>query len=245
MKTNLYLTLVLVGCALFVGCTSTTNKAATSLGNNYQPQIKPEDFLSTITNPYLPFVPGTTYIYEGQTEDGTERIEVEVLTETKVVMGVTATIVRDTVYLNGEIIEDTFDWFAQDKEGNVWYFGEETKEYENGQPINTAGAWEAGVDGALPGIVMPAHPQGGQTYRQEYYLGEAEDMAEILSLNESITIAYGSFANVVQTKDWTPLDPTIVEHKFYAPGIGLILETKVQGGDARIELIEFQSPNQP
>ncbi|MBZ0318283.1 MAG: hypothetical protein K8L91_17830 [Anaerolineae bacterium] len=209
----------------------------------YSPNIDPANFVQGVDNPYFPLVPGTAWVYEGETEDGLERIEVKVLDETRVVMGITCVIVQDTVWLDGEMIEDTFDWYAQDKDGNVWYMGEDTHEYENGVAVNSNGAWEAGVDGALPGIVMQAQPEIGESYRQEYYVGEAEDMAEVISLTESVTIAYGSFENVLVTKEWTPLEPGKAENKYYAAGVGLMLEEVVEGGEGRIELIEVIAPN--
>lgn len=201
--------------------------------------LNPNDFVAVIDNPYMPLVPGTTRIYEGETEEGTEHIAVTVLDETKVVMGVTVTVVRDTVTLDGELIEDTYDWFAQDKVGNVWYFGEEVDNYENGVLTDHNGAWEAGVNGAQPGIVMFANPAEhiSEAYHQEYYAGEAEDMGEVISLNETITVPFGTFTDVLQTKDWTPLEPGVLEHKFYAPGVGVIKELAVDSGEV-IELIE-------
>jgi hypothetical protein len=135
-------------------------------------------------------------------------------------MGVECVVVNDKAWENGKLIERTYDWHAQDKEGNVWYFGEDTKEYENGKVVSTKGSWEAGVDGAKPGIIMQAHPKVGQSYRQEYYKGEAEDMAKVINLNESVTVPYGSFDHVLVTKEWTPLEPSYAEHKYYAPGVG-------------------------
>ena len=205
----------------------------------YSVSIDPEDFVQRIDNPYFPLLPGTTHSYEGLTPDGHERIEDVVTYETKQVMGVTCVVVHNTVTLDGELIEETYDWYAQDRQGNVWYFGEETREFEGGTPVTTAGSWEAGVDGALPGIIMPADPQVGDVYRQEYYAGEAEDMAEVLSLSESITGPYGSFEGVLLTRDWTPLEPSIAEHKYYAPGVGLIREVLVQGGSGMVELVEI------
>jgi hypothetical protein len=149
---------------------------------NYAPEIDPSNFVKEVDNPYFPLEPGTTWVYEGKTPEGTERVEDTILRETKRVMGVECVVLRDRVWLNGELIEDTVDWHAQDKEGNVWYFGEYTKEYENGKVVSTEGSFEAGKDGALPGIIMPADPKVGDSYRQEYYKGEAEDMAEVISL---------------------------------------------------------------
>jgi hypothetical protein len=143
-------------------------------------------------------------------------------------------VVNDKAWKNGKLIEQTYDWHAQDKEGNVWYFGEDTKEYKNGKVTSTKGSWEAGVDGAKPGIIMEAHPKVGQSYRQEYYEGEAEDMAKVQSLNESLTVPYGSFDHVLVTKEWTPLEPSYHEHKYYARGVG-----QVYGGG--LELVHVKT----
>ena len=203
----------------------------------YAPVIDPANFVEGVDHPYFPLTPGTTMVYEGETEEGIERIEVTTLPETKEILGIQAAVVRDTVWLDGELIEDTFDWFAQDKDGNVWYMGEESREYEDGEVVSTAGSWEAGVDGAQPGIIMKADPQIGDTYRQEYYVGEAEDMAEVINLDESAAVAYGAFDNLLVAKEWNPLEPGVVEHKYYAPGVGLVLEEVVEGGTGRVELV--------
>ena len=208
----------------------------------YNPVINPADFVAEINNQYLPLTPGTTLIYEGDSEDGKERNEVEVTHDTKEIIGVTCIVVRDRVWLEGELIEDTFDWYAQDKDGNVWYFGEDSKEYEDGEFVGTGGSWEAGVDGAKPGIIMEANPQVGDAYRQEFYEDEAEDLAEVLSLNKSVSVPYGSFDSCLQTKEWTPLESDVVEEKYYASGIGVILEVEVKGGSDRSELIEIKTP---
>ena len=261
MKILIRSTVLLILFSILTGCTQATqappppptetppagpdNASSDSADDIYRPEIDPADFVDVIDNPYFLITPGARYIYEGETEDGLERIEVEILAETREVMGVTTTIVRDTVYVEGELIEDTFDWYAQDKDGNVWYFGEETKEYEAGEVISVAGAWEAGVDGALPGIIMYADPAAhlGETYRQEYYQGEAEDMAEVFSLSESESVPYGSFDNLLAIREWNPLEPGVVEHKYYASGVGLILEMMVEGGSERVELTEIQPQN--
>jgi hypothetical protein len=213
---------------------------------NYSTNIDPSNFVKDIDNLYFPLEPSTTWVYEGQTPEGTERVEDTVLQETKRVMGVECVVLRDRVWLNGELIEDTVDWHAQDEEGNVWYFGEYTKEYENGEVVSTEGSFEAGRKGALPGIIMPADPKVGDSYRQEYHKGEAEDMAEVISLdgaalNDAVSTPYDSFSeDVLVTKDWNPLEPNILEHKYYAPGVGLIGETKVTGPPETIELIDFK-----
>ena len=145
---------------------------------------------------------------------------------------------RDTVTVDDELVEDTYDWYAQDKEGNVWYMGEDSKEYEDGAVVSTEGSWEAGVDGAKPGMIMKGNPQAGDSYRQEYYKGEAEDMAKVISLNESVSVPYGSFENCLQTEEWTPLEPDVLEHKYYAPSVGLVLEVDIESED-RVELIDI------
>jgi hypothetical protein len=202
--------------------------------------LTPADFVEVIDNPYLPLIPGTTLVYEGMTEDGLEYVEIKILSETRQVMGITATVVEDTVYADGELVEHTFDWFAQDKDGNVWYLGEAVDNYEDGQLLDHAGSWEAGVDGALPGIMMYADPAThvGETYYQEYYASVAEDQAKLLSASESVTIAYGTYSNVVKTYDFTALDPDSQEEKFYAAGIGPIKTVDLKTGET-FALIEF------
>ena len=202
----------------------------------YNPVIVPALFTTQIDNPYFPLVPGTTFFYEADTPDGFEEIETIVTHDTKEVLGVTCVVVHDIARLDGEIIEDTFDWYAQDCRGNVWYFGELSTNYENGAPINTDGSWEAGVDGAKPGIIMKACPKVGEVYRQEYYAGVAEDMGEVMSLNRHVEVAYGDFDDCLKTRDYTPLDPKVNEFKYYAPGVGQVL-TKEK--DARVELVDI------
>ena len=204
-------------------------------GGNYAFDLTPADFAAAIDNPYLPMAVGSRWVYEGSGE----RIEVEVLAETRLVMGITATVVHDAVTADGELIEDTYDWFAQDTAGNVWYLGEASVEYQNGQPGSTAGSWEAGVDGALPGIVMPAQPAVGHAYRQEYYRGEAEDLAEIVRVGEALTVPSGDYTDVMVTTEWTPLAPDTVEEKYYAAGVGMIKEMMIRGGSDSAVLVEY------
>jgi hypothetical protein len=206
-------------------------------------ELDPAEFTTEIDNPYWPMRPGSRWVYRETDGDGAEqRVEVTVTNDTREVIGIEARVVRDVVTEDGELVEDTFDWYAQDTDGNVWYLGEETKEYENGKVATTAGAWEAGVDGALPGVIVPAEPEVGMTYRQEYYAGEAEDAAEVLSISEHAEAPYGSFRDVLLTKDFTPLDPKILEYKLYAPGVGPVLVFGVSGGSGREELVEYTSP---
>jgi hypothetical protein len=207
----------------------------------YEPPLDQARFTSRIDNPYLPIAPGTRWVYEGPTDEGFERKVVEVTTGTRVVMGVNCVVVRDTVTHDGKLSEDTVDWYAQDADGNVWNFGEETSKAD-GPSFTPAGSWEAGVGTARPGVVMWAHPQPGAPYRQEYLPGEAEDMAEVLQTAARVTVPFGVFGNVVVTKDWSPLDGGAVDHKSYAAGIGMIREEAVQGESSRIDLVEMTRP---
>jgi len=193
-----------------------------------------------IDNPFWPMAKGSIWIYRETDADGTElRVEVTVTNETKEILGITATVVHDVLTEGGEVVEDTFDWYAQDATGNLWYLGEDTKEFEAGKVVSTEGSWEAGVDGAQPGILLPAAPEVGMAYRQEFYAGHAEDSAEILSLNEHADVAAGSYDGLLQTKEVTALEPDVVEQKFYARGVGEVQAVQVSGGTSREELISF------
>ena len=195
-----------------------------------------------IDNPYLPLVPGTRFRYQGTPEQGSETVLVEVTHRTKRILGVPTVVVHDTVTRRGQLVEDTLDWYAQDREGNVWYFGEDTKEYKNGKVVGTQGSWQAGKDGAEPGIVMKAHPRVGDRYRQEHYPGVAEDMAQVLSVAERVTVPFGAFRQVVLTKEFSPLEPNTVEHKYYARGVGDVLETEGRDERDRLELVDVTRP---
>jgi hypothetical protein len=211
--------------------------AAGKSDGRYAPRIDPAGFSADITNPYLPLRPGNRWIYEGRTEDGFERKVVEVTDETRAVMGVTCVVVKDTVTLDGQLHEDTVDWFAQDRDGTVWNFGEATRKRAPDGTFSPAGSWEAGVNGARPGVVMPADPRPGGPYRQEYLPGEAEDMARVLTADEALRVPFGSYVQVVVTRDWSPLDPGVAEHKHYAPGIGLVREEAIEGESYRVDLV--------
>jgi hypothetical protein len=205
-------------------------------GGNYSVRVDPADFVATIDNRWLPFTPGSRWVYQAA---GGQRNEVLVTHQTRKVMGITATVVRDTETRDGAVVEATYDWYAQDRDGNVWYLGEDTKAVKNGQ-LSPAGSWEAGVNGALPGIVMKADPRPGDAYRQEFYRGQAEDMGKVVRIGASETVPFRSLDGLLVTQDWTPLEPKVVEEKFYAKGIGLVLETTVRGGSGRNELISYQ-----
>jgi hypothetical protein len=211
-------------------------------GAPYDPVINPANFVAQVTNPYFPLVPGTKFIYEGQAPDGLEHEEFLVTHNTKVILGVTCTEVRDTVTLAGQLIEDTRDWFAQDTSGNVWYFGELATQLENGLVVGVEGSWTGGVDGAKPGIQMKALPAVGNVYRQEFLLDTAEDIGEVVSVTETVSVPAGTFMNCVETKDTTPLEPDVTEFKFYAAGTGNVLEIDQETGE-RLELIQITTGN--
>lgn len=196
------------------------------------------DFVANVTNPFFPLVPGRIHSYASA--DGSETNTVEVLHEKKTILGISTTIVHDQVFTGGALTEDTFDWYAQDTEGNVWYLGEDSKEIENGQVVSTAGSWEAGVNGAQAGIIMWADPAAhvGETYRQEFARGEAEDVGKVVALGESVTVPFGSFSGCLKTEDRNLLEPGTVENKFYCPDVGITLEFPVQTPSDRTELVD-------
>jgi hypothetical protein len=204
----------------------------------YSPVIDPSNFVATIDNPFMPLPPGTNFVYVGDTGNGIESNVVSVTHNTKVILGVTCIEVHDVVFTDGVLTEDTRDWFAQDAAGNVWYFGENSQELENGLPVSLEGSWTAGVDGAKPGIIMKANPVVGDFYRQEFSLGNAEDLAEVVSLTNSVMVPFGSFTNCLQTAETTPLEPDALEHKFYAAGVGEILTIDEVTGE-HLELVQI------
>ncbi len=209
-------------------------------GGNYHPKLDPANFVAVIDNPYLPLEPGASWVYEGTVDNQRQRIEVTVRPERKTIMGIRATVVQDTVSgADGKPKEVTSDWFAQDTSGNVWYLGEDSKDVENGKVTSTKGSWIAGVHGAEPGITMLAAPSQGKAYRQEFFRGEAEDMAKVVSLGASARVAAGSYEKLVVTREWTPLEPKNVEDKFYAPGVGNVLVVFTSGEHGRMELTRF------
>jgi hypothetical protein len=206
------------------------------------PSPDPADFVPGVDNPWFPLVPGTVLTYRSMGDEGTQTDTVTVTHDTRVVAGVTTVVVHDvTTDARGKVLEDTYDWYAQDTSGNVWYFGEDTTAYDGGR-ADTEGSWEAGVDGAEAGLVMPATPRVGDGYRQEYRAGVAEDQAEILSLTEQREVPAGTFTDLVQTEDTTPLEPGLVERKYYAKGLGVVFEETVTGGSERVELLEVTRP---
>jgi hypothetical protein len=203
--------------------------------------LNPADFTTRIDNPYWPMKPGARWVYRETDPEGTrQKVVVTVTRKTKkIANGITARVVHDVVTEKGKPVEKTDDWYAQDKAGNVWYLGEFTKEYENGKFVSTKGSFEAGVDGAQPGVIMPAKPRPGMKYRQEYYAGHAEDRGQIVSRREQAEVPFGHFRRVLMTKDTNPLERKILEFKFYARGVGPVLAVGVSGGSDREELVRY------
>ena len=210
-------------------------------GAPYDPAFDPADFVDKIDNPYFPLTPGTVFVYEGLTTTGFVHTEFFVTHKTVAILGVTTVEVHDTVTTDGKLTEDTLDWFAQDKKGNVWYFGENTMEMVDGRPSTLDGTFTAGVNGAKPGIVMEAHPAIGDFYRQEFDLGNAEDFAEVSSLSDAVNVPAGKFTNCLRTRETTPLEPDLKEAKWYALGIGNVLTKDLTTGDKTpLVRIEFR-----
>jgi hypothetical protein len=237
MKTKLtFLALV----AALAACGGSSNGSALPRGSE-PVELDPDEFSAEIDNPYWPMRPGSRWVYRETGENGADkRVVVTVLDRTKTVEGVEARVVHDVVTEEGKLVEDTYDWYSQDAEGSVWYVGEATKEYDEGRLVGTEGSWEAGVDGAQAGIVMPAKPEVGMEYRQEHYEGEAEDAGKVLSLDEWLEVPAGKYRDVLMTKDWTPLEPDVLEHKFYAKGVGPVLALSLSGSGGREELVSVR-----
>lgn len=237
---------VVISSALLVAACSGSGPAKG--GSNALPRgdapvaLDPNDFSTTIDNTYSPMVPGTQMTFretdgEGETSD----VVLTVTDMTKrIANGVTARVVRDTARVGGSITEDTFDWFAQDANGTVWYLGEDTATFKNGKKLSTAGSFEAGVDGALAGVIMPAKPKAGMAYRQEFYRGKAEDNGAVLSTDEMVGVPYRHFGSALVTKETDGVEPDALELKFYVPGVGNVLSLDVSGGSSRQELINIK-----
>ena len=235
------LVFLVVACSGRSQQASDPSAAATALPKGSQPvKLDPAQFTTQIDNPYWPMAPGNRWLYRETDRGEVQRVEVVVTGKTKTIMGIQARVIHDKVTArDGALVEDTLDWYAQDAKGNIWYLGEDTKEYENGKVSSTEGSWQAGVDGAQPGILLPADPRPGLAYRQEYLEGQAEDAATVLSLKMRAKVPFGMFDHVLVTEDFTPLQPETVEHKFYARGVGPLLTINVKGGASREELLRF------
>jgi hypothetical protein len=237
----------MTGLALLLTTSGVAAEAATgrpaALPRGSEPvNLNPADFTTRIDNPYWPMRKGSRWVYrETDNEGAKQRVVVTVTRRTKLIAdGVRARVVRDIVTEKGVPVEVTSDYYAQDRAGNIWYFGEATTEYENGKPSSTAGSFEAGVDGAQPGVIVPAKPRVGLAYREEYYAGHAEDKARIVSLREQAEVPFGHFSRVLMTRNTNPLEPKSVEFKFYARGVGPVLAVGVSGGSDREDLVSFR-----
>jgi hypothetical protein len=211
-------------------------------GREYQPRIESARFSTNVDNKFFPLTPGTTLIYTG-TKDGKKALNLVATTSrTKVIDGVITRVVEDRLYLNNVLEERTSDYYAQDRCGNVWYFGEDTATLDRqGNVISTEGSFHAGVDGAQPGVFMQAHPQVGRKFRQEWYQGQAEDVFKVVSLSAPVTVPYGSFDKALRSEETTALEPGVLDNKYFVEGIGEVTELAVKGPREKLRLVEIIS----
>lgn len=237
MKPRLILALTITA-ALVAGCSGTMHESSSAV-----PGVpKGASFTARVDNPWFPLEAGTKSVYRGVKDGKPSRDVVEVTSETRTIRGAPCAVVKDRLYLDGRLAERTTDWYTQDQHGNVWYFGEDTAELDaRGRVTSTEGTWQAGRDGAVPGIFMPAHPKVGEAHRQEFYKGHAEDHFQILSMRASVKVSYVSSGRAMLTKETTPLEPGVVDHKYYVRGIGTVLEQSVKGGTERNALVDVRS----
>jgi hypothetical protein len=244
-RIKLFQIAALIVPALFAACSHSDSNQVTSPGDSAfarkidclhvdAANIDPADFVDGVDNRYFPLPQGAHWTWRAETDEGEEIVD-DIVAGTKVILGFTTTIVHDVVTLDGSKIEETFDWYAQDKDGNVWYFGEDAQQWDHGTLVGTEGSWEAGKDGAVAGIIMLACPKVGNTYKQEYLAGVAEDVGKVSSLSKPATVPFGTF-DCLKTLDTSLLDPGADEYKYYASGVGLVLEVEKKGG-VRAELI--------
>jgi hypothetical protein len=203
--------------------------------------IDPGNFVRHVTNPYFPLKPGTRLVYRGVKDGQTQVDRVFVTYRTKTIEGVHTTVVRDIARHKGHVLERTFDWYAQDKQGTVWYFGENTKSFENGH-VNREGSWRAGVDGARPGIIMPADPHPAQAYRQEFYKDHAEDQAWLVKRGGSVGVPYGKLHHKLVSFEWSRIEPRVVDKKVYARGFGIVQEVSKSGPHETADLVQVHRP---
>ena len=231
--------------ALPAGGASASHNRAHPTGTNCvlpppKPMPPPGDFVPGVDNRYFPLSPGTTLLYRGFEERDRVRDAVTVTHRTRMIVGVRATVVVDMVWLNGRPAEKTFDWYAQDKQGDVWYMGEAAFDRVHHRWVRAPDSWEAGRHGAKAGIIMEAHPKVGDAYRQEFSRGNAEDMGQVLRTQASVSVPFGSFRHVLKTRECSPLEQGVIDHKYYARGVGEVRETTVAGGSADLELVSIR-----
>jgi hypothetical protein len=237
---TLALLLPLAACGQDEPSSPAGGSAAGDLPQGNDPvELDPSEFTPGSDNTYFPLEPGQQWTYrETDGSGGTADVVVTVSSvTTKIANGVEARVVRDTVIEDGEVTEDTKDWYAQDADGNVWYLGEDTAEFEDGKLDTREGSFEAGVNGGLPGVIMPAEPEAGMEYRQEYYKGKAEDNGAMLATGQQAEVAAGHYDDALLSADTSTIEPDVLEYKLYAPGVGLVLTLDVSGGAGREELV--------
>jgi len=229
--------LVILALATVGSAAASISPPSWVLHSRYSPTIDPANFVSRIDNRYFPLVPGTAFHYRGYSGDTAQTDDMVVTYATKKILGVTCTVVRDTVAEDGKPVERTFDWYAQDKDGNVWYLGENSLEMKNGRFVRASDSWESGVNGARPGIIIEGHPKSGDIYRQEYYPpGGALDQALVLRAHPTVVVPSGRYERSLATVEWSPVEPQL-EKKWYAAGVGEIREQVVQGGHEAFQLV--------
>ena len=247
MKTKTTLAALAVLAAV-VGCGSSGKKKSSAgpalapLHGRYSPKIDPADFGGPIDNPYFPLRPGRSFRYAGVAENGKtpQTDDMTVTSATKRILGIDCVVVRDIVFLRGKPVERTFDWYAQDKRGNVWYMGEDSFDYKHGRWVRNDGSWTGGVNSAKPGILMEAGPKPRDAYRQEYYAGHAEDNARVLGAGGALKVPYGAFRRTLVTYEWSPLEPDVVENKYYVRGVGNVEEKMIKGGKELMRLVSVK-----
>jgi hypothetical protein len=230
--------IVAVGLSGAIVATAATRSSSQTASSPPVPTMPPaRDFVARINHPFFPLKPGTTFTYTGQQEGKPRKVTVFVTHKTKMILGVRATVVLDQVLVNGRPEEKTWDWYGQDRNGNVWYLGEDSFDYVNGRWKRSDGSWQAGVDGAKAGLVMKAHPQVGDVYRQEYYAGHAEDMAKVVAKDKTVATPYGSSKHALVTSEWTPLEKGVLEQKYYVRGVGNVRTVMIKGGREEERLV--------
>jgi hypothetical protein len=216
--------------------TTTSASELAPIHGKYAPVFRPANFVDTVDNRYWPLKPGTAYHFKGVRGTTPQTDDAVVTHQMKIVLGIKCTVVRDTVSEHGKPVERTHDWYAQDKRGNVWYMGEDSFEREHGRFVKASDSWKAGVNGAKPGIIMPANPRPGESYRQEYYPPEALDEARVVSLRGTVKVPYGSFKRALVTSEFSPVEPQ-TERKYYVAGVGEVREFVVKGHHEEFRLV--------
>jgi hypothetical protein len=216
--------------------------AAKASGTDYHPVLDPANFVAVVDNPYFPLPVGRTLVYQGVKDGQTQIDTVTVTPLKKVILGIAATVVSDVATHDGALLEKTFDWYAQDKQGNVWYLGEDTTAFLPRGKTDTTGSWQAGVGGAEPGLIMEANPQVPDAYRQEFLAGVAEDTAWVVQVGGTLQVPYGKLRNVLTTLEATQVEPGSYDRKVYAPGIGIVLEEALTGTPETAQLVSITGP---